>query len=385
MVNRIKAIIKKEFRQIVRDKGTLGVLLFVPLFLLIMFGYAISLDIKNISLAVIDRDRSPQSRELIRNFLNSEYFELYAVLEREGDIDPLLDTEAIGAAIIIPSDFSQNIINKKDAEIQVLVDGANGNTASTAMGYISAIASNYTHSLFIRTLQKTGFGTFKPAVELKPRVLFNPELKSANFLVPGLIVLILMMTSVMSTALAIVREKELGTMEQISVSPLRPIELIIGKTVPYLLVSVFATVTILLSSYILFGVTIRGNYFLLAGITLLFITGCLGLGILISTVAQTQQVAFLISVMATLLPTYILSGFVFPIRNMPEIIQIFTYILPGRYYLQALRNIILKGTGLEACWDQVIGLVVFVIVTVTASVMRLSGKGKAHESGKAHH
>ena len=371
MKDRIFAIIKKEFLQISRDKGTLGVLLVIPFFLLIMFGYAISLDIKHISLAVLDLDRSAESRTLIRSFLNSEYFDLYGFLTNADDADTLLDEEKILAALIIPHNFSHDLSSRDSTSVQIIIDGANGSTASTAIGYMTSIINEFSNKRFQQNMKKNTAVHIKPVIDFRPRVLFNPMLESANFLIPGLMVLILMMTAVMSTALAIVREKELGTMEQISTAPIHPIELIIGKTIPYILISLLSTITILIFGYFLFDVVIKGSYLLLGVITLIFITGCLGLGILISTVAETQQAAFMISVMATLLPTYILSGFVFPIKNMPMIIQVITYILPGRYFLQALRDIMLKGAGIEVCWPEIIGLVIFMAITIIASTLRL--------------
>ena len=216
----------------------------------------------------------------------------------------------------------------------------------------------------------------RTTIDFEPRVLFNPELRSANFLIPGLIVLILMMTAVLSTTLSIVREKERGTMEQIAVSPVRPLELILGKTVPYLVISLVAGATILATSRLLFGVTVKGSWFDLSIVTLIFLVGCLGFGVLLSTLSDSQQVAFLLSSLLTLLPTFILSGFVFPFRNMPVVIQAFSYILPGRYYLAALRAIMVKGVGLSAFTDQVTGLLIFATVTGGLSVLRLRRQGR---------
>ena len=216
----------------------------------------------------------------------------------------------------------------------------------------------------------------KTAIDFQPRVLFNPELRSANFLIPGLIVLILMMTAVLSTTLSIVREKERGTMEQISVSPVRPLELIVGKTVPYLFISLVAAATILAASRLLFGVTVRGSWLDLGIVTLIFLFGCLGFGVLLSTLSDSQQVAFLLASLLTLLPTFILSGFVFPFRNMPWIIQAVSYLLPGRYYLAALRAIMVKGVGFPAFGNQVLALLIFAAATGGLSVLRLRRQGE---------
>jgi ABC-2 type transport system permease protein len=371
--DRIRSIVKKEFRQVFRDRGSLAVLTIVPLFLLAMFGYAISMDIKHVPLAVLDRDRSAQSREFLGSFLRSDYFNLVARLSDEGEIDGVLDGGEALVVLVIPRGFAADVLSGTAAQVQVVVDGANGNTASTAIGYVQGITAEYSGTLLLRTLERTGASGPGGLVDFRPRILFNPELRSANFLVPGLIVLILVMSSVMSTSLSIVREKERGTMEQLLVSPIRPIELIIGKTIPYILIALVSATAILFASGIFFGVTVRGSWLNLFLVTLLFLGGCLGLGVLISSIAESQQVAFLVSVLLTLLPSYLLSGFVFPIRNMPVPVQFVTYLLPTRYYLAALRAIMLKGAGVSAYWDQILGLAGFAAVTIALSVARLKG------------
>jgi len=368
---RIGTIMIKELRQISRDPATLGMLLVVPLFLLLMFGFAINLDTKHIRLAVLDLDKTQDSRELLQSFLHSEYFDLEFVLDRESQIDGLLDTGQALVALVIPRDFGRDAANGKKAEIQAIVDGSNGTTAATAIGYVQAVAADYSQRAFVRSLERAGVTGMKTTINFQPRVLFNPELRSANFLIPGLIVLILMMTAVLSTTLSIVREKERGTMEQIAVSPVQPFELILGKTVPYLVMSLVAAAAILATSRLLFGVTVRGSWLDLGLVTLIFLFGCLAFGVLLSTVSDSQQVAFLLSALLTLLPTFILSGFVFPFRNMPWIIQAFSYLLPGRYYLAALRAIMVKGAGFWAFGDQVAALLIFAAATGGLSVLRL--------------
>jgi len=373
---RIATIAFKELRQISRDPATLGTLLLVPLFLLVMFGYAISLDITHIPLAVLDRDQTETSRAFIDSFLHSEFFDLRTMMQNESEIDGLLDEGRALAALVIPRGFESDVLRGRRTEIQAIVDGSNGNTAATAMGYVQAVTAEWSRRAFVRSLQRAGITGMRSTVDFRPRVLFNPELRSANFLVPGLIVLILIMTAVMSTAISIVREKERGTMEQLTVSPVRPFELIVGKTVPYLLIGLIAAGAILAASRLLFGVTVKGSWLDLGLVTLIFLIGCLALGVLVSTLSDSQQVAFLISVLLTLLPVFILSGFVFPFRNMPGIIQAVSYILPGRYYLSALRSIMLKGAGFWACRDQVGALLLFAALTAGGSVLRLRRQGK---------
>jgi len=372
---RIVTIMVKELRQTSRDPATLGMLLVVPLFLLLMFGFAINLDTKHIKLAVLDRDKTQSSRDFLQSFLHSEYFDLTRVIDAESQIDGLLDTGSVLVALIIPQDFGREVTNGQKAEIQAIVDGSNGTTAATAIGYVQAMAADYSQRAFVRSLERAGVAGTRTTIDFRPRVLFNPELRSANFLIPGLIVLILMMTAVLSTTLSIVREKEKGTMEQINVSPVRPLELIVGKTVPYLLISLVAAATILATSRLLFGVIVKGSWLDLGVVTLIFLFGCLGFGVLLSTVSDSQQVAFLLSSLLTLLPTFILSGFVFPFRNMPLVIQAASYLLPGRYYLAALRAIMVKGVGFWAYSGQVLALVIFAAATGGLSVLRLRRQG----------
>jgi ABC-2 type transport system permease protein len=368
---RIAAILVKELRQLSRDPATLAMLLALPLFLLLMFGYAISLDVRHIQLAVLDRDRTRASRDFIQDFLHSEYFDLRVTMDSESQIDRLLDEGTALVALVVPSGFGRAAAAGHAVEVQAIVDGSNGTTAATAIGYVQAAAADWSERALVRALKRAGAAGDRSTVDFRPRVLFNPELRSANFLVPGLIVLILIMSAVMSTALSIVREKERGTMEQLTVSPLRPLELVLGKAVPYFLIGLISAATILAASRILFGVTVKGSLLDLAGVTVVFLLGCVGFGVLLSTLSDSQQVAFLLSVLLTLLPVFILSGFVFPFRNMPGIIQAVSYILPGRYYLAAIRAIMLKGAGFQAYGNQVLALAVFALATSGLSILRL--------------
>ena len=362
---------RKEFRQIRRDKRALGVLLFIPAMMLVMFGYALNFDVKHSALAVCDEDNSKTSREFTQLFFNSEYFDYAYQLADLRNMDELLDVEKARAVIVIPADFSHNVAEGKDVSIQVIVDGANSNAATTVLGYISAIVQQYSLNVMTKTFYRKGGERIVKPIDLRPRVWYNPELRSAKFLVPGLIAFILTITAVISTSLAVVREWELGTVEQIIVSPIKPVELILGKTIPYTIIALIATVIILIASYVLFGVSIKGSVLWLFVVTFVFLVGSLGLGLLISTIAGTQQVAFMVAVIATMLPTFILSGFVFPIRNMPIIIQAVTYFIPARYFLVALRSIILKGVGPSAFWDQLLFLIAYAALMLGASSVRM--------------
>ncbi len=356
---RIKPVTKKEFRQIRRDKRTLGMLLFIPGFLLIMYGYALNFDVKHLALAILDQEKSQQSRDFIERFLVTEYFDLKRIVASDREIDRLMGEGAVQAAIVIPPDFSRSLLDGRQTAIQVIINGEETFIAGTAAGYVSAIAQGYSPSIMIQPL------------DLHPRIWFNPELKSARFLVPGLMAFVLMITVVISTAFSVVRERERGSIEQLMVSPLQPVELIVGKTIPYVLISLVSAHLVLAFGRLFFSVSVKGNYgYLLAGM-ILFLVGGLGVGLLISTIARSQQVAFLIAIITTMLPTFILSGFVFPIRNMPVAIQIVTFIIPARYFLAVLRGIMLKGAGLDALWSQMAFLAAFAALALGLSSIRL--------------
>lgn len=365
----IGAVVRKELRQIIRDRRTLGVLLFVPLFLLIMFGYAISLDVTDAPIAVVDRDKSRQSRELVRGFSHSEQFDLAYFLDDSADLDRLILNERVKGALVIPRGFSSALLRGDSTAVQILIDGTNGTTGSALLGYMQGVIFDYAGGV-----QKARLGIETAEllpIDYRPRVWFNPELESNQYLIPGLVSFILVVTAVISTALSVVREKELGTLDQIAASPLRPVDLILGKTLPYMAISAVIAASIFLASYLFFDVGVAGSLLWLSVVTLLFLFACLGLGIFISSIAETQQVAFLIAILTTFLPSFILSGFVFPIENMPTPIQAVTYLVPARYYLSALRAIMLKGAGVAVFRQEIVFLALFATVTVGAGVFRL--------------
>ena len=382
MLRIIWAVIKKELRQLRRDFRSLAFLVGIPAFMLFMFGYALNFDVKHIPLAVCDKDLSPASRELIGNFIRTETFDLKFRLSESRNLDRLMDEGKVRAALIIPAGFADDLLAGRPARVQVILDGADATTASTAAGTINGIVQSYSGRATAEVLARSGRGAFNPPVQTETRVWYNPELRSATFLVPGLMAFILMVIVVVSTAFSVVREKERGTMEQLLVSPIRPVELIIGKTVPYIIISLISSHLVLLLGYLLFGVPIQGNYFLLLLAMTLFLIGGLGQGLFISTITGTQQVAFQLAVLSTYLPTFILSGFIFPIKNMPVVIQAITYAVPARYFLAALRGIILKGAGLAAVWEQLVGLAAFVLVTLTLTTLRMNRAGFKEKTRK---
>ncbi|MEW5902642.1 MAG: ABC transporter permease, partial [Acidobacteriota bacterium] len=301
---RIRPVAKKELRQIARDKRTLIMLLVLPAFLLIMYGYALNFDVKHLALAVFDQEKSQRSRDFCDRFLHTEYFDLKYILANTREIDDLMGKGKIQLALVIPPDFSQSLLAGRTSTFQVIIDGEETGMAGTALGYVNAIAQSYSTELVAEAMARSGRQGAVLPLDLQPRVWFNPELRSALFLIPGLMAFILMVTVVVSTSFSVVREIERGAIEQLIVSPIKPQELIIGKTIPYVFISLASAHTVLFLGNLLFGVSIRGSYgWLFLGILLFLVCG-LGIGLLISTVARTQQVAFMMAVISTLLPTF---------------------------------------------------------------------------------
>ncbi|HWF43523.1 MAG TPA: ABC transporter permease [Candidatus Kapabacteria bacterium] len=373
-IHRIRPIIKKEFRQIMRDRRSLGVLLAVPALQLIMFGFALNYDIKHVPLAIFDQDRTTTSRQLTEGFLHTEYFDKVASLSDEHQIDTMLTKQIARAVLVIPVNFERDLRANHSVKVQVIVDGSNATNATAAAGYLEAMAQDYSTNITLEELARNGISRPALPIDYRARIWYNPELTSPKFLVPGLIGFILMISTVISTALSIVREREKGTIEQIIVSPIHPMELILGKTLPYVIISLISTSLILLAGYGLFDVVVRGSFLLLFGEALLFILCGLGLGIWVSTVATRQEEAFQLATLVSLLPTFLLSGFAFPIRNMPLPVQALTYINPARYFLWILRAIILRGAGLDVFWQETLFMVVFATWIITVSWNRLRRK-----------
>jgi ABC-2 type transport system permease protein len=353
------AVGRKEFQQIVRDRRTLMILLFVPAFFLLLYGYALNWDIRHIGLAVVDRDRTPESRSIVSAFVNSGYFDLVAAID-DREITPVMNGNAVRAVLVIPAGLGRDLLNGKQTPVQVLINGDNANTATTVVGYSLTILQNES-SKYQRGVALAAV----PPLAVQPRVWYNPELRSTLFLVPGLIAYIAMISAVISTALSIVREKERGTMEQVRMAPLGASSFVVGKTLPYFLISLASAMGIILVAMALFGLPMRGSWLLLLLAVSLFLVGALALGLFISSVADTQQVAFQLAALASFLPTLMLSGFIFPISSMP------TYAVPARYFLIALRAIVLKGVGVAAFWTELVALTIFAVLMLALASARL--------------
>lgn len=355
-MHRFIAIFKKEFRQIRRDKLSLGLLVFVPALMLVLYGYALSFDLKHIQLAVLDQDGTQESRAFLDSLFQNPYFTRKYVLDRPEEIDPLLMRGKVKAALVVPKGYTQALSRGETADVQVLVDGADATSATTIVGYLDALAERMTRKVRVDAFNRAGRPAVFPLALPEPRIWFNPNLLSAHFLVPGLIAMLMMLSAVIATALSIVREKERETMEQIMVSPIRPHELILGKTLPYVIICLLTMVMILVLGYVLFGIRIVGSYWLLGLAALLFLFAALGMGMLISSITKSQQLAFQMSILSSLLPSFILSGLIFPIQNIPQPIQTMTLLVVPRHFVAALRGIILKGADFSTVWPSLLAM-----------------------------
>ena len=368
MLKRTLAIAKKEIRQLKRDTRLLFVIFFFPVFLLVIFGYAVNFDVKHIQIAVYDQDKSELSRDFISSLTNSEYFDLQYYLESEIRINTFLDEKIVQCVVVIPNDFSKNLNSRKDADIQFLIDGVDGNTATIIQNYVTGASISFGQKINAELLARTGRKNFQP-ISLESRFWFNPDLETTKFLIPGLIAMILIVIAVVTVSLSLVREKEKGTMEQLNVSSLSTIELLLGKNFPYVILSLINAAFILIAGYFLFGVEVKGSILLLFITTLIFLLASTSLGIFVSVISDSQQVAFTIATFLSLLPSVILSGFIFPIDSMPAAVQVITNITPAKFFIVILRAIMLRGVGLEAFWQQVIYLLIFALVMMILSTV----------------
>ncbi len=357
---------RKEIRQILRDRRSLTILLFVPVFFLLIYGYALSWDLRDIALAVDDRDRSSASRALISAFGNSGYFRIVAEASSAGEVDRLMDRGLVRAVLVIPPRLGEDIQDGRRVPVQVLLNGDNANTATTVMGYALTILQSESARYQLLAGSMSG-----PPVRVEPRVWYNPQLRSALFLVPGLIAYIMMITAVISTALSIVREKERGTMEQVRMAPLSPVAFVVGKSMPYFLIALASALAILFAAMVLFDLPMRGSWPLLLLTLSIFLLGALGLGLVISSIAESQQVALQLAMLASFMPTLMLSGFIFPIASMPTFLQGVTYVVPARYFIVALRGIVLKGVDIGTIWPQLGALTIYSLVMLTLASARL--------------
>jgi ABC-2 type transport system permease protein len=363
-MRRVPAFVYKEFIHIYRDPRTLIMVFFLPVFMLILMGSAITMDVKNISLAVLDLDNSQDSREIRDMMIRSGYFQLTATPPDEQNLEQLVQSGRVDVGLKINHNFSRKLKEGKASPVQIIVDGSDSNTATVTIGYCESIFQKFTLGRLSSLIKEKGI------VDPEMRVWFNPDLKSTNFLVPGLIGLVMMITLVPLTSMSVVREKERGTIEGIMVAPVSPLEFIVGKMTPYMFIAYGDLFLVIISGIFLFDVPFRGSYLLLFALSFIFILCALSHGLLISTVANSQRIAWQLSILTSILPSIFLSGFTFPIESMPLVLQVICSLFPIRYYLVILQGIILKGVGISVLLPQTFILSIFALVLITLSVSR---------------
>lgn len=369
MNSRLISIIRKEFIQIFRDPRTLALILVMPIVQLFLLGYAATTDVKNVPIAVWDQNRTPESRALLDAFRAADYFRIDYEVRSEEDIQTLIEGGDVRAALIIPPDYDRRLL-EGDAQVSMVLDGSDATVGSTALSTANLIGQSY--SIKVLTEQASRLGraaTVKPPLEVRTRVWYNPDLVSAYFMIPGMIGMILYFITALLTASAIVRERERGTIEQLIVTPIRSWELVLGKVVPYVLLGFFDTMEVLLIGHYWFRVPIRGDLGLIIATSGLLLLSSLGIGLFASTIANTQQEAFL-TVMFTMLPSIFLSGFFFPLDAMPKFLQIVSSLIPLRYFLVIIRTLLLKGVGAAAIQNEIIALAIFGVVIMGAAALR---------------
>ncbi len=367
MLFRTLHLVHKEFIHISRDPRTLAIMVVQPLVMLILLGYAATTDVEHLRTAVYDADKSPQSRTLIETYQASNYFDIVQYVAQEEDVAYLIDHGDVRGALIIPAGYGQQIVAQEQAEVAFLIDGSDPVVANTAFAASQGVGQAITIELIEQRLGRSVNSL--PGVDVRPRVWYNPNMESSYFMIPGMIVIVLFMFTTLFTSTSIVRERELGTIEQLIVTPIRPIELVVAKVLPYVLVSFVVVIEVLTIGVLLFGIPINGSVPLLLGLSGLFLLTALGLGIFVSTVATTQHEALLMT-LATVLPTVYLSGFLFPIEAMPRWLQFVSYLIPARYAMVIVRGIILKGVGLQILIEQVVAVLIFSTVIIILASTR---------------
>ncbi|MFM1653221.1 ABC transporter permease [Brevibacillus sp. B_LB10_24] len=368
-LSRYRAIVKKEMIQIKRDRPSMAIALVLPFMMLFLFGYAINTDVDEIATSVWDQSQTAQSRELVANFTNTEIFQAVSYVSSYAELEKLIDSGSVHVGLVIPPDYAKQLDRGEPAAVQLLIDGSDPNIARTASANAQLIVQQKAMAIQEKNLQKEGFGKLEQPLQAEARILFNPNMKSIVFNIPGLIGLIMQNVTMILTAFSLVREKERGTMEQLNVTPIRPIELLTGKITPYVFIGSFSFSIVLLFGTLWFGVPIKGSLPLLFALSVLFLITTLTLGIFISTVARTQLQAMQVS-FALILPSVLLSGFMFPRETMPLVIKWLGGLVPLTYFLEILRGIFLKGVGLDALWKDTLGMVIFSCLIITVAILR---------------
>lgn len=361
-LSRVIAVIEKETKEIVRDPITVGVALLMPLVMLFLFGYAISLDIDNVPMGVLDQDRTPASRALTDRFVESGYFRLRDSYASDRQLESALHSNRVDLALVIPPRFQDTVSRGETAPVQILVDGTYSATANLVASYAATVVAGY------------GNAALAQPIQTEVRVWYNPSLRSVTYVVPGLFGVILMAFPPLLTALAITREKEVGSIQQIFVSPLTPTEFLAGKLIPYGLIAFIQIITVIVVGFIWFNVPLRGNFALLLAAGLVYVFCTVGIGLLVSTLTNSQLVAMLLALIITLMPSFLFSGFLFPIITMPYLLQLYTRIFPARYFVDLSRGIVLKGAAIPELWPSVALLLVYTLAIFGLAVLRFRKK-----------
>ncbi len=361
---RLKALIRKEIYHLIRDYRSLYLAFAIPLILIILFGYALSLDVDNVETVMVDYDKSEISRDFIRKLGASPYFHIAAQLNQTNDAIYYLDRDTAAVAIVIPPDFMKNIQADREAPLQILIEGSDPNFAGIIRGYLTAFTEQYNQKLLLSFLNRQGMEKIMPPVDARIRIWFNEDLESRNFIIPGIIAIIIMIVGALLTSLIIAREYENGTMETIKSLPVKAGELLLGKALPYFFIGLTDVLIAMLLGQLLFGVVMKGNFFLMIVATSLYLGVALSLGLFISTATKSQLIANQVAILTTYLPSVLLSNFVFPIINMPKFLQVITYIVPARYYIDILGGIYLRNTGFAYLWPSMaVLLFIFTLLT----------------------
>ena len=377
-LGRLWAVAWKEFLHIVRDPRSLAMALALPVLLLFLFGYALTLDVDRVPLVLWDQSDSPAGRELISRFAGSRYFSVRGYAGDYRQLERALDRREALAGLVIPREFAARVASGRPAQVQLILDGSDSNTAAIAAGYADAVVDSYSAEVLLRFVQRTrgaaAVPLLRPPLDLRPRVWFNTELESKNYIVPGLIAVVIAVIAALLTSLTVAREWERGTMEQLISTPVKGSELIAGKLLPYFLIGMFDVLVAVLMGEFLFHVPLRGSVALLACTSAVFVTGALSLGLLISVATRNQLLANQLAFVTTFLPSFLLSGFIYAIRNMPPPVQAITHVFPARYFIAILKSIYLKGVGLEVLAGEAALLVVFGAAMVALANLRFRKK-----------
>jgi ABC-2 type transport system permease protein len=345
--------------------------LILPVLLILLFGYALTMDVKHVSFAVFDQDRTALSREFMEKFFHTEYFSLYKYCSNYRDIDAMLNSGEIVMAIVIPENFEKKFKTGKNADFQLLLDGSDSTSATVALGYVSNILFDFNRKKKISEMNVYGLSNLLLPIDMRIRIWYNSELKSRNFIIPGIIVIIMSIISALITSLTISREWERGTMESLITTPLRRHEIFLGKLLPYVIIALFDLVITICIGNFLFQAPLRGNFIELYLVALLFLIGTSSLGILISSATRSQVLSVQLAVILTYLPSLILSGYVFPVKNMPIIVQMITYLIPAKYLIIYMKGISLKGIGYGLLWAQIVFLFIFALIASLVSLKNI--------------